>query len=292
MPQTPTPLRYPGGKSSVWPMVSKLISENNLENREYAEPFAGGCGLALNLLFRNKVSKLHLNDFDPSIWSFWYSVLNLTNELIDMIQQTPVTIEEWHKQREIHKTTSRDNPLILGFSTFFLNRTNRSGIILKAGVIGGKSQAGEYKLDCRFNKKGLIEKIVKIAERKHDIQLYNLDALEFFSVTDKLLSKKGLYCIDPPYYMKGQTLYTNFYEHDDHVQLAKVIESLRTPWILTYDNASEIKALYTKFDKFLFNLNYSAARKRKGTELFVKSKNLSVDIMMKDYFKKISNDNI
>jgi DNA adenine methylase len=289
MPQTPTPLRYPGGKSSLWPMVSKLISSNNLEGGEYAEPFAGGCGLALNLLFRNKVSKLHLNDFDPSIWSFWYSVLNLTDEFIKLIQDTPVTIEEWHNQRAIHQTTTKDNPLTLGFSTFFLNRTNRSGIILKAGVIGGKSQSGTYKLDCRFNKKGLIDKIIKIAERKHDIRLYNLDALDFFSVTDSLLSTRGIYCIDPPYYMKGQTLYTNFYEHSDHVELAQTIESLEAPWILTYDNACEIKALYTPFDKFLFNINYSAARKRKGTELFVKSTHLTVDAIDKGYFKKINN---
>lgn len=288
MPQTPTPLRYPGGKSSVWPMTADIIDANGLNGVEYAEPFAGGCGLALNLLFRGKVSKLHLNDYDPSIWSFWHSVLNHPDALIDLIDKTPVTIEEWHNQRDIHKSTDNTDPLILGFSTLFLNRTNRSGIILKAGVIGGKEQLGKYKLDCRFNKKGLIEKIEKIAKRKSDINLYNLDALDFLDLTDTKLTNDGMYCIDPPYYAKGQTLYTNFYEHNDHKKLAEKISLLKTPWVLTYDNVPEIKSLYQQFEQLLFNLNYSAAKKRVGVELFVKSSNLIVDEFIGRYFTKLN----
>lgn len=275
MPSTPSPLRYPGGKSSVLSMVSEIIHTNNLSGCSYAEPYAGGCGLALNLLLKGHVEKIYLNDYDTSIWSFWHSVLETPDELIKQIINTPVTIDEWKKQRYIHSTAHEHDTLTLGFSTLFLNRTNRSGII-KAGFIGGAEQNGKYKIDCRFGKKGLIERIEKIQDNKDRIHLYNLDALDFFEKTDDLLSADGFYCIDPPYYKKGHTLYTNFYKHDDHVELAKKISNLETKWILTYDNATEIKSLYPSLKQYLFNLNYSAGVKRKGTELLVVSNDISI----------------
>ena len=270
MPSTPSPLRYPGGKSSVLNMVSEIIHTNNLSGCSYAEPYAGGCGLALNLLLKGHVDKIYLNDYDSSIWSFWHSVLDAPDKLIKKILETPVTIDEWKKQRHIYGTPDEYSTLERGFSTLFLNRTNRSGII-KAGFIGGAAQDGKYKIDCRFGKKGLVERIERIQDFKSRVFLYNLDALDFFEATDGLLAKDGFYCIDPPYYKKGHTLYANFYKHDDHVKLASKISKLETKWILTYDNASEIKSLYPTKNQYLFNLNYSAGAKRKGTELLVVS---------------------
>lgn len=268
MPSTPSPLRYPGGKYSILPMVSEIIKFNDLERGHYAEPYAGGCGLALGLLFKGLVHEIHLNDLDRSIWGFWDSIINQTDRFVDRIKDTPVTLDEWHRQREVQVSDQAD-VFDKSFSAFFLNRTNRSGVICKAGVIGGLEQDGKYKIDCRFNKDGLISKIRRIEKYKHRIHLYNLDAVDFITAADTFLPEKSFLCIDPPYYKKGSTLYTNFYGPEDHKALADVILEVRHPWILTYDDVPQIQSLYKTRRQFRFNLNYSAAEKRKGTELLV-----------------------
>lgn len=281
MPQTPSPLRYPGGKTSIWPLVSSLISDSGLTRGHYCEPYAGGCGLALSLLFKGFVHELHLNDIDRSIWSFWDSITNKTEEFVDKIYTTEVTIDEWHIQRNIQRNKNDFSDFELGFSSFFLNRTNRSGVILKAGVIGGLGQNGEYKLDCRFNKDGLIERIRRIEKYKHRIHFYNLDAIEFINQTNATLPINSVYCVDPPYYNKGSTLYTNCYDPEDHKHVAESLLALERPWLLTYDNSPAIQDLYELRRQYRFNLNYSAAHKRIGTELMILSDHIQVSDQLK-----------
>ncbi|EJL6275271.1 DNA adenine methylase, partial [Vibrio cholerae] len=227
MPVTPSPLRYPGGKTAITPMVETIINNNGLKNGHYAEPYAGGAGLALSLLFKGVVSHIHLNDFDRSVWAFWHSILHETESFITLIENTNITIEEWHHQKAIQTKKLSVDTLTLGFSSFFLNRTNRSGIIDKAGVIGGLKQNSKYPLDCRFNKDNLIKKIRKIASYKDNIHLYNLDALDFISEIEKL-DENVFYFIDPPYFVKGQSLYTNFYDSNDHIDLCTKIREINS----------------------------------------------------------------
>ncbi|WP_102270006.1 DNA adenine methylase [Vibrio cyclitrophicus] len=273
MPITPSPLRYPGGKTAIAPMVETIINSNNLRTAHYAEPYAGGAGLALSLLFKGVVPHIHLNDFDRSVWAFWHSILNRTEEFIQLIEQTDITIEEWHHQRTIQQEKEYIDPLVLGFSSFFLNRTNRSGIIEKAGVIGGLEQKSKYPLYCRFNKTSLVKKIRKIASYREKIHIYHLDALDFIDQV-QAQDHRTFFCIDPPYFVKGQSLYTNFYDPSDHAELANKIANIDGKWILTYDYADYIKNLYSNFRQFSFYLNYSAADKKKGIELLVVSKGL------------------
>lgn len=274
---TPSPLRYPGGKTSIREMVKQIIKNNGLMHGHYAEPYAGGCGLALTLLFSDTVHELHLNDVDRSIFTFWDTVLNDSDRLIDKMMSTEVTIDEWHRQREIQLNKEASTDFELAFSTLFLNRTNRSGIILKAGVIGGLSQESIYKLDCRFNKEGLSEKIKRVEKYRHRIHFYNIDAIDFIEQTSSTIDTTLFYCIDPPYFSKGSALYTNFYEPEDHAKVAKAILALEHPWMLTYDNKPEIRKLYKSRSQWRYYLNYSAARKRKATELLVTSKGLKLN---------------
>ena len=271
MKRSPSPLRYPGGKATLYNMTCDILACHELHSCQYAEPYAGGCGLALSLLFNNDVDSLYLNDIDPSIAYLWQCILNEPDKLAKRILSAKLTIEEWRKQKAVqnHKTTAK--ALDLAFSTLYLNRTNRSGII-KAGVIGGIAQTGNYKMDCRFNKDDIIKKIYAIAEKKHNIQVFNLDAIEFIALLEGMSLDNPLLMIDPPYYNKGQTLYNNFYRHDDHVHIARALSSTPIPWLLTYDNTPEIAALYQDFRQYHFNINYSAAHKRLGTELLVTSK--------------------
>ncbi|WP_417447716.1 DNA adenine methylase [Idiomarina abyssalis] len=278
MSRTASPLRYPGGKSVLKPLVSEVIKSNGLVRCHYAEPYAGGCGLALSLLYSGLVSDIHINDLDKSIWSFWHSILNDTDRFIGMIESTDVTFKEWEKQKEIQANSSSSDIdfLTLGFSTFFLNRTNRSGIIKGAGAIGGNSQSGNYKIDCRFNKKDLISRIQRVEKYKKRIHLTNFDAIDFMEMAEKELPARTFFCIDPPYFKKGSSLYTSFYKKQDHSDVSKAVATITQPWLVTYDNVAPIRELYSKFRQFPFNINYSVQTKRVGTELMIASKGLRV----------------
>lgn len=262
-----SPLRYPGGKSKLTAYILETLKLNKLEGGAYIEPFAGGCAIAWYLLLEGHVKKVFINDLNPSIHAFWYSVLNKTDDLCHLIETTPITINEWHIQKAI-QTSDSPSLLELGFSTFFLNRTNRSGII-KAGVIGGLNQSGKYKLDCRFNREASIQKIQNIASRRNDIILTNLDAVQFIDEYLPDIQYKCLVNIDPPYYMKGKGLYQNFFEHKDHYRLYQSVVNIEQPWIVTYDDTPEINAIYTEFKPKSYGLSYTAQTKRKGTEIII-----------------------
>lgn len=273
--KTYSPLRYPGGKNKLTKLVMQILNINEMDNSiTYIEPYAGGASVALNLLISNRVKNIIINDKDRSIYAFWYCVLNYTDELCEMIINTNITIDEWYVQKKIQNNKNHVDLLSLGFSTLFLNRTNRSGI-LKAGVIGGINQNGNYKLDCRFNKIEIVKKIKLISTYKKRIKLYNLDTVEL--INDVIIGSKSENFIffDPPYYKKGSSLYMNYYKHDDHVELAKKISRLRKhKWIVTYDLVDEILAMYSTFEKEIYNLQYSAQRRYKGSEVIFFSKNI------------------
>lgn len=268
-----SPLRYPGGKNKTYTYIKYLVDTNQIST--YIEPFAGGAAVALRLLLNNDVKRIIINDFDRSIYALWDTIVNNPNFIIKKIETTDITIEEWYKQKSIQSLKDSVPLPDLAFSTLFLNRTNRSGII-KAGVIGGKEQRGNYKLDCRFNKESLIEKIKAIAEQKKRIQVYNMDAKDFISKVIKK-TRNSLTFFDPPYYEKGPDLYTNFYTHQDHVGLAKAIhkQMKNRYWILTYDVAEEIEKLYSSYETKRYYLNYSIAKPTKGQEFLFYSKKIS-----------------
>lgn len=259
-----SPLRYPGGKGKTYKYIRYLVQENNIKT--YIEPFAGGSSVALQLLINGDVEQIVINDFDYSIYSLWYTIVNNPNALINLIETTEISIDEWFKQKEIQKNKESADLLELAFSTLFLNRTNRSGII-KAGVIGGKNQNGKYKLDCRFNKENIINRIKKIATFSDKIEVYNFDAKDFIN-TVITNTNNSLTFFDPPYYVKGPELYTNFYTHEDHVELSKnIINSMENHyWILTYDTSDKILELYQDFKNYKYCLNYSIAKHTKGIE--------------------------
>ncbi|HCT0556890.1 TPA: DNA adenine methylase, partial [Staphylococcus pseudintermedius] len=226
-----SPLRYPGGKAKLYNKVKDIIQANySKELPIYFEPFAGGGGLALKLLSKGIVRKIHINDFDRAIYAFWYSILYYTEDFCKKISETEVSISEWEKQKEIYLDSEKRNIFDLGFATFFLNRTNVSGI-LKAGVMGGKQQNGNYKIDCRFNKERLISQIKEIAIFKSKIEISNYDIFELLK-TDILNQEDIFVYYDPPYVNKGNQLYKNAFSRKDHEKLASQILSNKNKYII------------------------------------------------------------
>lgn len=264
-----SPLRYPGGKSALYPAIANIIESNNMKHCIYIEPFAGGANIAWSLLINGIVDYIIINDADKSIYSFWRAITESTHWFIEKIESVSVTVDEWRKQRAILQESSRYSKE-LGFAMFFLNRTNRSGI-LDAGPIGGYDQSGTYKIDCRFNKASLIKKISKIAEYKKNVKIYNQDISVFLLHYLPRWSDKGEIFIyfDPPYYEKGQRLYMNYLSGEDHERLRDAVSSLDCKWVMTYDDNIEIDKLYEHYQRFHFSVNYSLANKKKGGELMI-----------------------
>ncbi len=270
-----SPLRYPGGKGKLVKYFKQLFEENSLKQGIYVEPYVGGASIALSLLIEGYASKIVINDIDRSIFAFWYSVINYAKELCGLIEKTPITLEVWEEQKKIQKEKENKDLLTLGFSTFFLNRTNRSGI-LSAGVIGGKSQKGRWKINARFNKQSLIKRIKKISLYKDKIELYNMDAVELIKMLKNKLPSKTLFYLDPPYYKKGRELYLNYYLDDDHKKIADEInKAKKQKWVITYDDAKLIKQLYKRKKKINYSLTYSAGKSKLGNELIIFSDNLN-----------------
>jgi DNA adenine methylase len=271
-----TPLRYPGGKSILASFFEEIIEINSLKNVIYAEPYAGGSGAAINLLLNDKVDGIKINDISIGVYSFWYYLVNKSEEFLHLFEVTPVNLEEWQRQRTIFKTSTIPS-VELGFATFFLSRTNRSGI-LNAGPMGGqnpfKQEVAKYKIDCRYNKEVLLEKFLDIISFKERIEVYNLDALNFLKEIED--SNTFIY-LDPPYYEQGKALYINYYKHDDHLKLSNLLRQTDNfNWVLSYDNVDEIKQLYADFNLYSFNLIYTAQNIKEGTEFFTHSKNLEM----------------
>ena len=248
---TYSPLRYPGGKTQLSKFVKAILEENNLLGGTYVEPYAGGAGIAMYLLTNGYVANVFINDIDYSVYAFWNSVVNHAEELCKLILDTPVNLDTWKVQKEIYNNPQNHSVLEVGFATFFLNRTNRSGI-LKGGIIGGNDQKGKYKIECRYNKEGLIERIDKIVRFADRIQVSNMDAVDFLRTNENRFNQKTLVYLDPPYYEKGQQLYINYYTHDDHVRLMEYIRNeAQINWIITYDNNENISKIYTGFNNIL-----------------------------------------
>lgn len=271
-----TPLRYPGGKGKLVPYIKRLFDENSLIDGVYVEPYAGGAAVALELLLHEYVRKVYINDISEGVAAFWRSVLQNTDTLCAAISDAKLTMEEWHRQRDIQLHPEKHDDLTLGFSTFFLNRTNRSGI-LGAGVIGGKDQLGKWKIDARFNKKELIQRIHTIARVRNRIEFHQEDALVFIDNIAPSLPEKSLLYLDPPYYVKGSDLYLHHYQHEDHVKIAKRLARLRSKhWIVSYDNTPEVRPMYGKFRSIVYGLSYSAQDRYKGAEIMFFSDKLKI----------------
>lgn len=264
-----TPLRYPGGKSIMTPFLKRLFQANGWGHPMYAEPYAGGAGAAINLLVTDSVERIFINDANIGIYSFWEAVKKDNGKLCEWICSKPITLDSWKYWHNIFMSSVHPS-FELGFATFFLSRTNRSGI-LNAGPMGGnspqKQEEAQYKIDCRFNREKLAKKVEKIGVSSRRIEVSNLDALVFL----EKISNKGVFVyLDPPYYIRGSSLYMNYYTSDSHKELATfLIQNKQLNWIMSYDDVEAIRNIYQDFEQYHFTLNYSARESRVGKEILL-----------------------
>lgn len=267
-----SPLRYPGGKVSLAPFLAKTIALNGLSGCAYFEPYAGGAGAALRLLREGVVSELRLNDLDPCITAFWQAALNQPQRFADAILSVPLSITEWRRQQDICLRADRRIPFELGFAAFYLNRCNRSGVLLGAAPVGGYTQAGKWKIDARFNRENLAKRIFSISRYRKQIHITNMDAIAFLvKHLPRGRERKRVFAyLDPPYHSNGDRLYLNFYKEQDHKNLACYIQRQGTlKWVMSYDDTPFVRKIYSTYVISHFSLQYSLQRKQQARELVI-----------------------
>lgn len=264
-----SPLRYPGGKGALYSRLRKLIRDSGLAGCTYVEPYAGGAGAGLSLLVTGQVERVVINDLDPAIHAFWDLLVNDPDALMSQIRTVKLNVKEWKRQREVYVTADTSDRASLGFATFYLNRTNHSGV-LNGGPVGGLDQSGKYKIDARFNRDALVERVRILALYSGQITVTSVDGVEIIERYGK--AKETFTYADPPYFEKAGSLYLNAFALVDHERLAKTLNHLsRGSWLLTYDNVPQVHDLYAKRRRRTFGLNYSAHRVTKATEIAVLS---------------------
>ena len=270
-----SPLRYPGGKTRLASKLLEAIEKNFIgkEKVVLVEPYAGGAGASLALLFAGKVEKIIINDLDRAIFIFWKIAVSDTDYLINKIRRTEVNIEEWKKQKAIYNLTKNEREL--AFATLFLNRTNRSGI-MNGGPIGGMKQSGKWKINARFTKKTIIERLEKIKDFHNKIEVSNCDGIELLKKLENRKDKNQLFIfLDPPYFQKGQSLYLNHYTNKEHENLSEFLEkSSFKKWIMTYDDVPYIKNLYATMHTKGFAIQHNAYESKIGREVMIFPKSL------------------
>ena len=267
-----SPLRYPGGKASIVAFLTRTIETNNLSGCSYFEPFAGGAGAALRLLREGVVSELHLNDLDPHIAAFWKAALSESERFADAILSVPLSIAEWKRQQCVYLRADDSKNFELGFAAFYLNRCNRSGILLGAAPIGGYAQTGKWGIDARFNREGLAERILTRARNREKIHITNMDALTFLvKYLPRGHERQRVFAyLDAPYYSNGNRLYLNSYKDRDHKNLARYIQRQSAlKWVMSYDYTCLIRDLYETCAVSHLSLQYSLQRKQQARELLI-----------------------
>jgi DNA adenine methylase len=216
---TISPLRYPGGKGSLYSRLKSFVRANDLTQGTYVEPYAGGAGAALALLVTGQVQRVVINDLDPAVFAFWSAVVAEPTRFGERITKATLTVQEWSRQKQVYLDNSAD-PFELGFATFYLNRTNRSGV-LNGGPIGGMDQTGNYKIDARFNKDAPAERIRVIGLHSRKISVSNIDGMK---VVRKYARRHNSFIYtDPPYFDKAGSLYLNSFDDNDHTKLAECL---------------------------------------------------------------------
>ena len=269
-----SPLRYPGGKTRLASFLANVMDKNFSKHEKIilVEPYAGGAGASLALLFAGKVNKIIINDFDKAIYTFWQVAVSGTDDLIQKILRTEITVDEWRKQKNIYETTRNDYKL--AFATIFLNRTNRSGI-LNARPVGGMGQNSEWKINARFTKQTIIDRLKKIKKFRNKIEVSKFDGVQLLDKLEKMSQAESYFIfLDPPYYQKGKSLYLNHYNDEDHKSLANFLETSSLKWFMTYDDVPYINDLYSKKRTEMVSVQHNAFKFRIGREIRIFSDNV------------------
>lgn len=234
-----SPFRYPGGKTWFVPIFRKWMATLESKPRTLVEPFSGGGIISLTALFENLVQKTVMAELDEEIAAVWESIVNGDGEwLANRILTFELTMTSVLKEIQKTPKTKRQK----AFQTILKNRTYHGGILAEGS---GLLKYGE-------NGKGIHSRWYPntIAKRLRNINLIatkikflcddGLKVLKKFTST-----KNAVFFIDPPYTAGRKKAGRRLYKHCDldHEKLFQICERLKGDFLMTYENAEEVKEM-------------------------------------------------
>lgn len=270
-----SPLRYPGSKRKLLLYFDQILKCNKLDPDIIIEPFVGGASVSLYFLSKNIVKRAIMSDKDELIYAFWHTSFTNPNYLIDFVKKIKVNLYNFYKYKKISRDTKKYSEKKLAEACLFLNRTSFSGMLRsEIGPIGGKEQNSQYAINCRFNKKLLIQKFKIISSFKKQVIVLPYDWKKTIRYSNNWIKKnkefnKPLFYFDPPFYYKADKLYRYYFREEEHKNLKKAILSLKYDWVLSYDYNRKIKEIYSEYKnnnihiKMPYSINSHATKLKK-----------------------------
>jgi DNA adenine methylase len=234
-----SPFRYPGGKTWLIPTVRRWLKQENKPTNLLIEPFAGGGIVSLTAAFEKLADKIIMVEMDEEIAAVWEVILNGENKwLADKIYSYSLTHENIKLELDNPQKQLQD----IAFCTILKNRVFHGGILAKGSGMIKQGENGKG-ITSRWYPKTLRDRILAIAYVKDKINFVKGDA--FKVIYQNQHNEKAYFFIDPPYTKAGKRLYNHF-DIDDE-ELFKLTAQLKGKFMLTYDDAPEIRQLAEKY---------------------------------------------
>jgi DNA adenine methylase len=239
-----SPFRYPGGKTWLVPRVRYWLKSLPRKPLRFVEPFAGGAIIGLTVAFEQLAQQVILVERDEQVAAVWHTILNtkdgaewLASQIVDFTL-TPESVKELLSTPARSK---RDK----AFQTIVQNRTSHGGILAPgAGAIKhGENGKG---ILSRWYPKTLKTRILNIRDIRERIRFVHGDGFEV--IKDKACEANTVFFIDPPYTASTKRAGSRLYKYHqvDHEKLFELASKIRGDFLMTYDDAEEVRALALK----------------------------------------------
>jgi len=234
-----SPFRYPGGKTWFVPTFRRWMASLKIRPRILVEPFVGGGIISLTALFENWVEMAVMVELDDEVASVWETIVNGDAEwLAYRILTFPMTRENVEKELQRPPTTRREK----AFQTILKNRTLHGGILAEGSRFIRRGENGKG-IGSRWYPKTLAQRVVNLNHIVSRIDFRRDDGLKV--MIEFARCEDAIYFIDPPYTAGGKKAGKRLYKHHqiDHEHLFTICESLGGDFLMTYDDAEEVKEM-------------------------------------------------
>ncbi len=233
-----SPFRYPGGKTWLVPYVRLWLGARRPRPSELIEPFAGGAVVGLTAAFEGLVERVTLVEKDEDVAAVWQTILDPAQaawlaDAVAAFRPTPESV-----RAALAPTGDRLSLPERAFRTLLRNRVQRGGILAPgAGLLKlGENRRG---LASRWYPQTLRRRILAIARLRERIRFRCGDGFQVLRENQD--RPEAVFFIDPPYTAAGRRLYTH--SDVDHPELFRLTAGLRGDFLMSYDDAPEIRRL-------------------------------------------------
>jgi DNA adenine methylase len=240
-----SPFRYPGGKTWLVPRVRQWLRSLPSQPEKFIEPFAGGAITGLTVAFEKLADDVILVEKDEQVAAVWQTIINinggaewLANRIVNF-KLTPESAKSLIASRP-------NSPKDLAFKTIIQNRVSHGGILAEGAGILKNGEKGKGILS-RWYPATLKRRILDISKVKEDLKFIKGDG---FQVIKKYLdAPAAVFFVDPPYTASKKKAGSRLYKYHqiDHEKLFELMSKAKGDFLMTYDDADEVRALALKF---------------------------------------------